>query len=66
MWRGEEAGAPEGDHAVQAGDDADEEGENQGVQRRDQAGFGGQTVGLRAQLGQEAGDARVQGGWGTD
>jgi len=65
MGRGQLAGAPEVEQVAEAGQQAGEAGENEGVQRRDRPGplgeVGGLAVGFRAQGGQEAGGA-----WGQE
>ena len=46
---------------IEAGEDAGEAVENQGVQRRHQPGLRGEMVGLRADAGMDAGDLLGQG-----
>ncbi len=62
--RGKLAGGPEGDHVLQAADHAGEDGQNQGVQRREDSCLGGTLIGLRADRGGNAGDLLGQ-GWGA-
>lgn len=58
---GELAGGPEGDHVVQAGDDAGEGGQNQGVQSRYESGLGSEIGGIVAESCQEGGGLAGQG-----
>jgi len=66
VGRGQLAGAPEGEHVAEMGQQASEAGENEGVQGRNRSGplgeVGGVAVGFRAQGGQEAGGAWGRGG----
>jgi len=63
---GQSAGLPEGDHLLQAGEQAGEGGKYQGVQRRDQAGLGGAEVGFGTHGGGEAGGVLGQGSGRSD
>ena len=55
------AGPPEGEHLFQAGEQARQGGEDEGVQRRNHPGAGGLVIGLGAQAGGDAGDVLGQG-----
>ena len=57
------AGLPELDQLLQAGEQAREGSQNEGVQDRHQPGRGGVVVGLRPHVGGNAGDVLGQ-GWG--
>jgi len=46
---------PEGDDVVEAGDQAGQGVQNEGVQGRDQPGLGGVVSGVRADTGQQGG-----------
>jgi hypothetical protein len=61
---GEEALLPEENEVLQAGEQAGEHGQDQGVQRRDQPGTGGFLCGHRTHVGGHAGDKGGQGGVG--
>ena len=58
------AGLPEGEEVVEAGEQAGEGGEDEGVQCRDHPGLGRVVVGLGAEFGMDAGDVLGQEGWG--
>jgi len=60
-WRGELARLPEGDEVCKAVEQADEGGQDEGVQRREGPGLGGVEVGRCPQVGGDAGDAGGQG-----
>ena len=66
IGRGQLAGAPEVEQVAEAGEQAGETGENEGVQGRDRSGplgeVGGVAVGFRAPGGQDAGAACGQEG----
>ena len=62
--RGKLAGLPERQHIVEAREQADQAGEDRGVQHRQRAGPGGQNGGFRAHVGQQAGKRRGRGGVG--
>lgn len=55
------AGPPQCEHVLQAGEDAGQCCEDQGVQRRHQPGLGGGFVGRRAQFSRHFGEALGQG-----
>jgi len=63
MRMGELAGLPEVEEMFEAGEQADEAGDDAGLQRRDHAGLGGESGGLGAHVGQEASERL---GWGCD
>jgi len=52
---------PEGDEVCKAVEQADEGGQDEGVQRREGPGLGGVEVGRCPQVGGDAGDAGGQG-----
>ena len=56
------AGLPEGDEVFEAGEQAGEGGEDEGVQRRDHARLGGAVFGCGVQVGGDTGDLDGQGG----
>ncbi len=63
-WSGEGgqlAGLPEADEVFEAVEQAGEGGEDEGVQRRDDAGFGIVAIDLRTDASGEAGDVVGQG-----
>jgi len=55
------AGLPEFDHVLEAAEQADEAGLDQGLNRRDHPGPGGMGGGFRAQIDQHGGDGAGQG-----
>lgn len=59
---GQGAGGPEGDHVLQAIEQAGKGGQNQGMQSRDQACFGGLMIGGGTHFGRHDGDLMGQGG----
>ncbi len=61
---GKLAGLPEFDEVFEAAEDADEEGQNQGVQSRDQPRLGCGEGGFGAEVGAQGGDVHGQGGGG--
>ena len=69
MWRarregrGDDAGGPKRDEMFQAGEQAGECCEDEGVQRGDYPGPGGLFLGQGAQIGADGGDSGGQ-GWG--
>lgn len=56
------AGLPEFEEMFEAGEQADQAGDNAGLQRRDHAGLGGKLRGLGTHVVQEAGE-RLGWGW---
>jgi len=62
--QGQLAGCPEGDHVLQATDEAGKGNQDKGVQRRHDPGLGGAVVSLRADRGGNAGDLLGQ-RWGA-
>jgi hypothetical protein len=55
------AGLPQRDQILQPADQADQRGEDEGVQRRHQPGLGGGRFGRGAQVRREGGDVPGQG-----
>jgi hypothetical protein len=55
---------PEVDQGFQAGEQAGQGGEDEGLQRRNHPGFGRAQVGFRTDSGRDGGDLRCEGGWG--
>lgn len=59
---GELAGLPEGEHGIEAAEEAGQGGQNQGVQYHQHAALGGEPGGFQAHVGEETGKRLGRGG----